>query len=163
MVMPFFLALLFAQGCSSTGESSDPTEVEEPTIVPMEHVVFEAQALTLERMFDEGDPEEILANAESEDAEYYLRSRGVVSVAGDGYFVETGIAAWNDEFGSTVEISSGFNDVLRDNEVKWCGDVTIGKEFVEDYNELYWGSFGVREECRESFTEYVDCGVGARA
>lgn len=161
MVMPFFLALLFAQGCSSTGESSYPTEVEEPTIVPMEHVVFEAQALTLERMFDEGDPEEILANTESEDAEYYLRSRGVVSVAGDGYFVETDITAWDDGFGSTIEISSGFSDILRGNEVTWCGDVTSGKEFVEEYVDLYWDSFDTREEYRESFTEYVDCGANA--
>lgn len=163
MAMPFFLALLFTQGCSSSGESSDPTEVEDPTVVPMEHVVFEAQASTLERMFAEGDPEEIIANTESEDAEDYLRDRDVISVAGDEYFVETDITAWNDEFGSTVEISSGLNDVLRDNEVTWCGDATSGKEFVEDYIDLYWGSFDTREEYRESFTEYVDCGTSAGA
>lgn len=163
MAMPFFLALLFVQGCSPAGENDGSAGVEEPAVVPMEHVVFEAQALTLERMFAEGDPEEIIANTESGDAEDYLRDRGVISVSGEEYFVETDIAAWDDEFGSTVEISSGFNDVLRDNEVTWCRDVTSGKEFVEDYIDLYWGSFGTREEYRESFTEYVDCGTGAGA
>lgn len=151
---PLFLVLLFTQGCSTAGEHDDRTE--EPPIVPIEYVVFQAQALTLDRMFDEGDPEEIFANTRSEEAEDYLHNRGVITAIDNELSVETEISAWDDGFGSMTEISSGFDDVLRDNEVTWCGDTKSGKDFVADYIDLYWESFDTLEEYKEDLSEYVD-------
>ncbi|MET9709948.1 hypothetical protein [Nocardiopsis alba] len=162
MITPLLLSLLLAQGCSTSDENSDrPENKEEPPIVPMEYVVFQAQALTLDRMFEEGDPEEVFANTRSEEAEDYLRNRGVITAIDNELSVETEISAWDDGFGSMTEISSGFDDVLRDNEVTWCGDTKNGKDFVADYIDLYWESFDTFEEYKKDISEYVDCNSGA--
>jgi hypothetical protein len=155
----FLPALVFVQSCSPTEEESEPSAAENAPVVPIERVVFEAQALTLERMFAESDPEEVFANTDNTDAKETLEDLGVISVTDGVHSVETNFSAWNNEFGSTVELESALNDVLEDNEVTWCGNTTSGREFVEEYIDLYWGSFDTREQYRESFAEYVDCGT----
>ncbi|WP_433699433.1 hypothetical protein [Nocardiopsis sp. CA-288880] len=148
------------------GPAASPQEGGEPR-ADEEWVRRQVRILTLERMFAEGDPAEILGEA-SEDTRSALLEGGAVVEDGPGFRVETDPAGWTvaDHLGEQGVRPGGVDNamdaLLWENDVTWCGGAAVaGRDFVHAYLDTHEGAFDTQEEYLESIADHVDCGSGA--
>lgn len=122
--------------------------------------------LTLERMFAEHDPTEIVANA-SDRTKNDLLEGGVLVEEDDRYRLETDPATWTVTGGLGGEggvllshVNNAMNALLWENDVTWCGYEVVGREFVSSYVGSHRDAYDTQQEYEESIADYVDCGTG---
>jgi hypothetical protein len=155
--------LLLTQACSPETERKEPANEEDQSI-NMEWVTRQTLTLTLDRMLEEEDSNEVLANATGESVDILLAT-GVVLPEQDGYTVETDFSDWdatNDPHPKTsfTAIDDSLDNVLNHNDVRWCGEPIQGDKFVMEYLDRYKNTLPTREAYIASITDYVDCGTG---
>ncbi|MEU0241625.1 hypothetical protein ABZ234_28390 [Nocardiopsis sp. NPDC006198] len=148
------------------GPTASPEEGGEPR-ADAEWVRRQVRILTLERMFAESDPAEIVGEA-SEDTRSALLEGGAVVEDGQGTRVETDPAEWTvaDHLGEQgirlASVDNAMDALLWENDVTWCGGAAVaGRDFVHDYLDTHEGAFDTQEEYLESIADHVDCGSGA--
>lgn len=151
------------QACSPEAEQEDPANEDDQSI-NAEWVTLQVLTLTLDRMLEEEDSNEVLANATGEAVDVLLDT-GVVLPEQDGHTVETDFASWdatNDPHPKTsfAAVDDSLDNVLNHNEVRWCGEPVRGDEFVMEYLDRHKDTLPTREAYMASITDYVDCGTG---
>ncbi len=113
---------------------------------------------TLDRMLEENNPNEVVANI-GENRELLTNSQILVYEGGE-YRVELKKDDWRVPNGTRDRIDSALYDAMDYNEVTWCGSPQNGHVFTEAYVEGFNGAFETADEYYASINDYVDCGTG---
>ncbi|MFJ6017798.1 hypothetical protein ACIQFP_00490 [Nocardiopsis alba] len=149
--------VLALAGCSSAEPEPPPDTEYTSELVSVFWVERQVRVVALDRMFTEGDPDEIVENI-GEERERLFESR-IVQETDDGYVVELDEDAWD----TTIDFSridGALNDAMYHNEVTWCGDDVTGEEFVDAYMDVFQGAFDTHDAYEASVADHVDCGDG---
>ncbi|MCY9786320.1 hypothetical protein KIK06_20715 [Nocardiopsis sp. EMB25] len=154
-------ACLALAACSAPANDEGASPDEEPTTeyVSRSWVEREASVRTLDRMFTEGDPDEVIANmGTTRDRLFYSR---LVKENDDGYYVELDKDEWNTQGSTSLnQVDGALGDAMYHNEVTWCGETVSGEEFVDAYMDEHWETLDTPEAYEASVVDYVDCGDG---
>ncbi len=161
--VPAFLVVavsagLALTGCSDSGSATEPAAEETSDHISAFWVEREVRVRTLDRMFTEGDSNEVMENT-GELRDRLFESR-IVREEGDGYVVELDEDEWDTSI-NLSRIDGALNDAMYRNEVTWCGDPVNGEEFVDAYVDEFGEALDSFEAYEESVVDYVDCGTGA--
>ncbi|MFC9939487.1 hypothetical protein [Nocardiopsis alba] len=144
-------------GCSSSEPETEPNTDPTSELVSAFWIERQVRVVTLDRMFAEGDPDEIVENI-GEERERLFESR-IVQETDDGYVVELDEDAWDTTVGFS-RIDNALNDAMYRNEVTWCEDDVTGEEFVDAYMDEHQGAFDTHDAYEASVADHVDCGTG---
>ncbi len=160
-MLPLLATALSAALTLSACSTTEPEPEEGP---PSDYVSFfwverEIRVRTLDRMFTEGDPREIVASIT--DKKDRLLDTRIIQEDEGGYVVELDKDKWNTEAVHNLgQIDGALGDAMEFNEVTWCGETVTGEKFVEDYMDEFWENLDTSEEYTASIADYVDCGDG---
>lgn len=131
-----------------------------------EWVIRISRVLTLERMLDENDPQEVIDNADPT-AEERLQVAGILIGEGPDLRVQNDRHEWNFGEGPGVDdihprlVDSALTEVMRTNSIMWCDSGELPADtFVASYIRAYEGSYESPEQYEASIEDYVDCGTG---
>ncbi|MEV2278392.1 hypothetical protein AB0I72_22670 [Nocardiopsis sp. NPDC049922] len=161
LLVTTLFACLALTACSSPATDEGAAPQEDPTseYVSRSWVKREAMVRTLDRMFAEGDPDEVIGNTGGT-REHLFDSR-VVKENDDGYHVELDKDEWNTSGVSHLgDLDGALGNALYHNDVTWCGETVSGEDFVDAYMDEHWETLDTHDEYEASVIDYVDCGDG---
>ncbi|MCY9786319.1 hypothetical protein KIK06_20710 [Nocardiopsis sp. EMB25] len=160
--VPAFTAVTLATSLVLSACSTPEPETEEEPVgdyVSFFWVEREVMVHTLDRMFTEGDPDQVVENIG--DKRDRLFDTAIVREDEDGYAVELDNDEWNTEaVHNSGQIDGALADAMYNNEVTWCGEPVNGEEFVDAYMDEHWETLDTPEAYEASVVDYVDCGDG---
>ena len=119
----------------------------------------------LERLIQENGSEEVMGNAHHT-AEERLQEGGVLVGESSNQRVQVDHEEWNFGEGLSVDdihpgwVDSALAEVMRTNNVTWCGSGRPADDFVESYIRSHDGEYRDVVEYEASIEDYVDCGSG---
>ena len=159
---PVSLCIAVSAGLALTGCSASEPETGSDAEETSQHISAfwverQVRVLTLDRMFDEGDSNEVVENIGDERDRLFESL--IVREEGDGYTVEPDEDEW-DTTSNLSRVDSALNDAMYHNEVTWCGDAVTGEEFVDAYVDVFWGTLDSHDAYEASVVDYVDIGTG---
>jgi hypothetical protein len=151
-------ACLTLSGCSTPEADPEPSSGLPDDYVSVQWIEREARIHTLDRMFEEQDSAQVVANTGGTSDD--LLDGGILVEAGGEYAVQLDKDAWDDDL-HLARTDGALGNAMYHNEVTWCGGTVTGEEFVDAYMDEYGGSFETHEEYTASVVDYVGCGTGA--
>jgi hypothetical protein len=159
-------ALAQSVACSPKGGQGAPpttSAVQESNPPGAEFVRRKLSIETLDRMLGDGDSGQAMESTGNGSKESLVES-GAVFISDGTYVAETNIS----ERGTSEQpvedtrmdaVEAGLSEILRVNDVAWCGMQSLsGADFMQQYMERHGDFYEPHEDYAESIDDYAACG-----